>query len=422
MSQSQHRIKGLESVDPLSVPLPHGTEVTTRVARVVGERRVPQGMVGRVVRARDGGFDVQVTGVGELWYARDELMPRKPGQVQFAMRRAAAWDSLRPCVVLEATVGSRAWGLAHEGSDTDTRGVFALPLSWTWGLGDVPRDLVSADGSTSYWEYRKAIDQALRADPNTLELLFVPSAKATDPLGEWLLAEREAFVSRNIFGSFGRYALSQLHKLSSSQRLAEHRDLVLGWLCEEPAPDLDEVARRLAAISPRQAPTPEDGILAAKTYIKQLYRSLSDQGLIEANDFAALTRYARGGGARPPEARELRPKNAYNLLRLIVLATGWLRDGHPTFAATGAFRERLLDIKHGRVAMDEVLRDAEALAPELEAAHQSSALPEQPDYARADRLLRRAGEELARRWVLREPGAWGREAPAPLPFSGSENP
>lgn len=423
MSQSQHRIKGLESVDPLSVPLPHGTEVTTRVARVSGERRVPQGMVGRVVRARDGGFDVHVTGVGELWYAREELMPRKPGQVQFAVRRAAAWDALSPCVVLEATVGSRAWGLAHEGSDTDMRGVFALPLPWTWGLGEVPRDLVSADGSTTFWEYRKAIDQALRADPNTLELLFVPSAKATDALGEWLLAEREAFVSRNIFGSFGRYALSQLHKLSSSQRLAEHRDLVLGWLCEEPAPDLDTVAQRLAAISPRQAPTPEDGLLAAKTYIKQLYRSLNDQGLIEANDFASLTRYARGGGARPPEARELRPKNAYNLLRLIALATGWLRDGAPVFEATGALRERLLDIKHGRVALDEVLRDAEALAPELEAARDSSPLPEQPDYARADALLRRVGQELARRHVLREPGPWGQDAPAPLPFSsGSENP
>jgi hypothetical protein len=420
MGQGQHRIKGLESVDPLSVPLPHGTEVITRVARVSGERRVPQGMVGRVVRARDGGLDVQITGVGELWYAREELVPRKPGQVQFALRRAAAWDALQPCVVLEATVGSRAWGLAHEGSDTDLRGAFGLPLSWTWGLGEFPRDLVSADGSATYWEIRKAIDQALRADPNTLELLFVPSARAKDMLGEWLLAEREAFVSRNIFGSFGRYALSQLHKLSSSQRLAEHRDLVLDWLCEEPAPDLDEVARRLAKHSPRQAPTPEDGILAAKTYIKQLYRSLSDQGLIEANDFAALTRYARGGGRRPPDARELRPKNAYNLLRLIALATGWLKDGSPTFEATGSLRDRLLDIKHGRVALDEVLRDAEALAPELEAARDLSPLPEHPDYARADRLLRRVGEELARRWVLKEPGAWGRDAPEAPAYAGSE--
>lgn len=419
---SQHRIRGLESIDPLSVPLPHGTEVITRVARVLGERRVAQGMVGRVVRAREGGFDVQVTGVGELWYAREELVPRKPGQVQFALRRQAAWEALRPCAVVEAVVGSHAWGLAGEGSDTDVRGAFALPLPWTWGLGEAPRDLVSADGSTTLWEYRKAVDQALRADPNTLELLFVPTARAVDPLGEWLLAEREAFVSRAIFGSFGRYALSQLHKLSSSQRLAEHRDKVLAWLCEEPAPDLDEVARRLARCSPRAAPTPEDGVLAAKTYIKQLYRSLSDQGLLEANDFAALTRYARGGGTRPPEARELRPKNAYNLLRLIALATGWLREGVPTFEATGAFRERLLAIKRGEVALEQVLADAEALAPELEAARDGSPLPEHPDYARADRLLRRAGEELARRWVHQEPGPWGREAPAVPEYTWSESP
>jgi hypothetical protein len=300
--------------------------------------------------------------------------------------------------------------------------VFALPLPWMWGLGEAPRDLVSADGSSTYWEFRKAIDQALRADPNTLELLFVPSARAKDVLGEWLLAEREAFVSRNIFGSFGRYALSQLHKLSSSQRLAEHRDLVLDWLCEEPTPDLDEVARRLAERSPRQAPTPQDGILAAKTYIKQLYRSLSDQGLIEANDFAALTRYARSGGRRPPDARSLRPKNAYNLLRLIALATGWLRDGVPVFEATGSLRERLLEIKHGRVELDEVLRDAEAMAPELEAARDKSPLPEHPDYARADQLLRRVGDELARRWVLKEPGPWGKEAPeSPAYASGNEH-
>jgi hypothetical protein len=407
------RLRGYEQVDKLSVPLPHGTEVTTRVERVAGDRRVPQGVVGRVVRARGGGFDVQVVGVGELWYARDELVPRKPGQLQFALRRAATWDALHPCVVVETVVGSQAWGLANESSDVDLRGVFGLPLPWHFGLADKPRDLVSADGSHTYWELSKAVEQALRADPNTLEMLFVPSARASDPLGEWLLAEREAFVSKAIFGSFGRYAMSQLDKLTRSQRLAEHRDLVLEWLCEEPAPSLDEVARRLAAISPRSAPTPEDGLLAARTYLKQLYRSLWDQGLIEANDFAALTRYARSGGGRPPSARELRPKNAYNLLRLVVLATGWLRDGVPTFEVSGHHKARMLDIKAGHVPLEEVLRDAEALAPELEEAHRTSRLPQLPDYGRADRLLRRVGEELARRWVMREPGPLGRDAPAP---------
>lgn len=414
------RISGLTDLDPRSVPLPHGTEVTTRVERVHHGRRIPRGLVGRVVRERDGGHDIQIVGVGELWYARDELVARKAGQLGFAQRREEAWTALLPCTVLSATVGSRAWGLADAQSDTDVRGAFALPLSWTLGLVAPPTDLVSADGSQTFWELRKLIQQALRADPNTLELLFVPSVRASDELGVWVLEAREAFVSKLIFGSFGRYALSQLHKLSASQRLAEHRDDVLAWLTEEPAPDLDEVARRLSQRSPRPAPTPEDAVLQAKTYLKQLYRSLADQGLLASNDFEALRTYARSGGRRPPESRELRPKNAYNLLRLLQLATDWLR-GAPVFEASGAFRERLLAIKRGEVPLDEVLREAEAMSPALEAARDASRLPEQPDFARADALMKRLGQEVARRFVEQVPGSMGRDAPeAPVPLAGVE--
>jgi hypothetical protein len=92
--------------------------VTTRVERQLADRRIPQGVVGRVVAIRGDGFDVRVTGVGIVPYSREELLPRRPGQVRFAEQRAASWDALRPCVVLEATVGSRAWGLADDGSDT----------------------------------------------------------------------------------------------------------------------------------------------------------------------------------------------------------------------------------------------------------------------------------------------------------------
>ncbi len=417
------RISGLSEIDPLQVPLPHGTEVTTRVERVVSGKRVPRGLAGRVVRARDGGIDVLIAGVGEVWYARQEVTPRKAGQMEFAHRRELAWQALLPCTVLRATVGSRAWGLSGETSDTDLRGCFALPLGWTLGLVEPPRDLVSADGSQTFWEVRKLVDQALRADPNTLELLFVPSVEATDEIGTWILEARQAFVSKLMFGSFGRYALSQLDKLSASQRLAEHRDRVLDWLAAEPAVSLDEIASRLAVLSPRDSPTAQDAVLQAKTYVKQLYRSLSDQGLIEANDFESMRRYAAQGGRRPADARELRPKNAYNLLRLIHLATGWLGTGAPVFEASGELRSRLLDIKEGRVSLGEVLREAEERSGALEAARDASALPEQPDYERADALLKKVGQEIARRHVQAVPGPFGREAPAaPIPASPNPSP
>jgi len=407
------RISALESVDPISVPLPHGTEVTTRVPRMVGDRQVPQGLIGRVVRERDGGFDVLIAGVGEAWFRRDEIAPRRIGQLSFAMRRAAAWDRLQGCKILEATVGSRAWGLASDSSDIDLRGSFALPFSWTLGLVEIPKDLVSADGSQTFWEAGKTIEQGLRADPNTLELLFVPNAHPLDEMGQWILDERDAFVSKLIFGSFGRYALSQLDKLTRSQRLAEHRDAVLDWLAKEPELTLDAVASRLTALSSRQFATEGDALLAAKTYIKQLYRSLADQGLIAANDFSALKAYARDGGRRPSDARSLRPKNSYNLLRLIVLAKEWLKTGAPSFEATGVLRERLMEIKEGRVGLDDVLREAEGISPELEAAHAESKLPESPDVVRAHRLLQRIGEECGRRWYARTADAWGALAPSP---------
>ena len=94
---------------------------------------------------------------------------------------------------------TRAWGLADDGSDTDRRGLFVLPFSWTTGLVNTPTELVSADGSDTYWEVGKAFRQAIRpADPNTLEMLLLPGATASNPMGEWVLAARDAFVSSQI--------------------------------------------------------------------------------------------------------------------------------------------------------------------------------------------------------------------------------
>jgi hypothetical protein len=391
------RIRNLATLDSRAVPLPHGTEVITRVDKTLGERRVPQGSIGRVAKIEGEDVDVTIVGVGTLRYARGELVPRRVGQALFAQRREDAWSALEPCVVLEATVGSRAWGLADENSDTDVRGVFAHPFSWTQGLVAAPDDLVSADGSATHWAFGKAIRQALRADPNTLEMLFLDSARATDPIGEWILAERDAFVSVEIYGTFGRYAIGQLRRLEQGMKLASHRGVILDWLREDPTLGLDDVGARLGN----------------KEYVKQLYRSMFDQGLLEANDFASLVRFAKDKSATFELPRDLRPKNAYNLVRLLATATGWLKGGAPTFEATGALRERLLAIKHGEVSLEDVLAEAESMAPELERARDASRLPKRPDVVRADALARRIGEEIARRFVLGAPGPFGQDAPEP---------
>jgi len=303
-------IKGLADIDPLRVPLPHGTEVTTRVDREVGGRVVSQGAVGRVKAVEGGAVTVHIVGVGNVRYARQELTPRKSGQLEFAIRREAAWISLRDTVVIETVVGSRAWGLAEEGSDTDRRGVFVLPFPWTTALVDPPTDLVSTDGSENFWEVGKALRQAIRADPNTLETLLLPGAQPIDALGEWILEIRDAFVSAEIYGTFGRYALSQLKRLKQVLRLAEHRQLLLAWLGTGATLTLDQAAARLAEEANIVGQSSTDRQLRAKDYIKQLYGSMFDQGLLRDRDYESLLAFAQSEQHNFDLPRELRPKNA----------------------------------------------------------------------------------------------------------------
>jgi hypothetical protein len=404
-------------VDPSRVPLPNGTEVETRVDRAHDDRVIPQGTVGRVQAHANGRFEVKLVGWGVVAFAREEIAPRKIGQARYAMRREAAWQALERCVVLDAVVGSRAWGLSDEGSDVDARGAFVLPFAWTIGLVDVPTDLVSDDGSATYWEIDKLVRQALRADPNTLELLFVPSVRARDEMGEWILAARSAFASQKIYGSFGRYALSQLEKLEQTRRLVDHRARVVEWVRADPRLGLDALAERLAAASNEVVDA--DARLRAKQHIQQLYRSMHDQGLLDACDLAALVRYAAQGDAVDELPREQRPKNAYNLLRLIATATEWLKTGEPRLRVEEPLREELLAIKRGDVALTDVLERAERMMPELERAREASKLPREPNVAAADALLRRIRAEAARRHFDGAAGPFGKDAPA-LPLAVAE--
>lgn len=400
--------------DPTRVPLPHGTLVSTRRAH----EGIPQGAVGRVVGSQDAEVTLRLADGRCIDIPRAEVVPTKLAEARYAVRRAEAWSALRPTAVVETIVGSRAWGLAEADSDVDRRGVFVLPTPWTAGLVSPPSELVSLDGSETFWELGKAVRQALRADPNTLETLFLPDARALDPMGEQLLAMRSAFASKAIYGSFGRYALSQLKKLEQALRLSDHRGQILSWLRSAPAMTLDECAARLEVEAAIEAGSPKARRRRAKDYIKQLYASLYDRGQLEARSFAALRAWATGGNDVDDTPRHLRPKNAYNLLRLLATATHWLETGEPRFVLP-AMRARLMAIKRGEVPLDEVVAEAQAMVPALDAARARSPLPDNPDVKRVDEGLRTIRLEAARRWVEGRSGPWGRDAPlCPSPEPG----
>lgn len=118
-------------------------------------------------------------------------------------------------VVYRVIVGSRAFGLEHADSDTDRRGVYLPPARMHWSIYGVPEQLENPDTEECYWELQKFVTLALKANPNVLEVLYVPDdcIELAQGIGARLRAERSIFLSRLVYQTFNGYAMSQFDKL-----------------------------------------------------------------------------------------------------------------------------------------------------------------------------------------------------------------
>ncbi|MFG2273025.1 DNA polymerase beta superfamily protein [Streptomyces chartreusis] len=126
---------------------------------------------------------------------------------------------VRDHTVYACVMGSRAFGLATDGSDTDRRGVFLAPTPLFWRFHKPPTHVEGPLKEQFSWELERFCELALRANPNILECLHSPLVEYVDGTGHELLALREAFLSRQAYETFTRYALGQRKKLEADIRL-----------------------------------------------------------------------------------------------------------------------------------------------------------------------------------------------------------
>ncbi|MEU2159009.1 nucleotidyltransferase domain-containing protein [Streptomyces sp. NPDC019396] len=125
---------------------------------------------------------------------------------------------IRDHTVYSCVMGSRAFGLATDGSDTDLRGVFLAPAPLYWRFDKPPTHVEGPADEQFSWELERFCELALRANPNVLECLHSPLVERIDDTGRELLALREAFLSRQAHETFVRYALGQRRKLDADVR------------------------------------------------------------------------------------------------------------------------------------------------------------------------------------------------------------
>ncbi len=126
---------------------------------------------------------------------------------------------IRDHTIYACVMGSRAFGLATDGSDTDRRGVFLAPTPLFWRFDKPPTHIEGPREEQFSWELERFCELALRANPNILECLHSPLVEYADDTGRELLALREAFLSRRAHETFTRYALGQRKKLEADVRV-----------------------------------------------------------------------------------------------------------------------------------------------------------------------------------------------------------
>ncbi len=213
--------------DPMQLNIHAGTQVVSRVEvrGANGSMVHPRGAVGVVTRTPTKGechFLVRFPDGFEMSLDREQLEVLKHFQSRLGSGTEGSIDSpgfeLESLVIFQCVVGSRAYGLDGDDSDTDSRGVYVAPANLQWSLFGVPEQFEDDRLQCCHWEIQKFLVMALKANPNVLECLYSPIVKVSTPLGEELLGLRGQFLSQMIFQTFNGYALSQFRKIEQDLR------------------------------------------------------------------------------------------------------------------------------------------------------------------------------------------------------------
>lgn len=206
-------------------PFPAGTQVVaiTDIVDPAGKRLHPSDSVGIVVKS-----PVDLTHCYRIRFPDGVEESLKPTQlvplVNYKQRALGDTSVTREQNILDdrviyrCIIGSRAYGLEDENSDTDYRGIYLPPADLHWSLYGVPEQLENEENQEAYWEIQKFLILALKANPNILECLYSPLIEKSTPLADELLSMRSMFLSRLVYQTYNGYVMSQFKKMQADIR------------------------------------------------------------------------------------------------------------------------------------------------------------------------------------------------------------
>jgi hypothetical protein len=341
-------------------------------------------------------------------------------------------------LIFRAVSGSRAYGTSRPGSDTDIRGVFVLP-ALAYLATTPPLDQVADPrGDIVYYSLRRFVELAASANPNILELLFLPEdcilfrSRAMD----LVISQRSLFVTREAFASHVGYAQAQIKRargqnkwVNNPQPAEPPRRESFCWVIprasvpggspyrpvplEESGVALEEChcaavehvrdAYRLYHYGPNARGVFRSGVLVCESIPLEdedarclgllLYgRNAYEQAMRDHRSYWEWRRHRNEARWLSQERGETDydAKNMMHTFRLLLSGSHILRHHEPLVRLAGEELRFLQQVLAGHFTYDELIRRAEDLVRELEALHAASTLPEKADAGRVNALLHEA--------------------------------
>ena len=216
-------MKKAKNID-FNLIIPKGTQIVLlNETKVLNENAFHgKGTVGKIVGSPTDAFHAYQIEFpdGSFGMAnRKDFSIRK----QFQTEQSGLISQLEDCqlfdyVIYRCVVGSKAFGLDDANSDIDRRGIYLPPAEVHWSMFGVPEQIESKETEECYWELRKFLMLALKANPNILECLFTPLVEYQSELAVELLSIRRVFLSKLVYQTYNGYVMSQFKKLEADLR------------------------------------------------------------------------------------------------------------------------------------------------------------------------------------------------------------
>ncbi|HEX2926017.1 MAG TPA: nucleotidyltransferase domain-containing protein [Ruminiclostridium sp.] len=297
-------------------------------------------------------------------------------------------------ILLLTTAGSIAYGTDVSGSDIDIRGISLERKEDILGLSSFEQ-FEDRDTDTVIYGLKKFFSLCLGCNPNVIEILGTRAdhlLMITDE-GKLLRDNADIFLSKKAVQSFGSYATAQLRRLQNAlardnypqpQKEKHIFDSLYG--------QMEHLKRTYTSFTDR-----EINLYIDKTDrkgfdteifidINLTHYPLRDLKNISSDMNNVIRDYDRLNHRNSKKDELHLRKHSMHLIRLLITGAEIL-EGRGIHTYRENERNLFLDIRKGKYTYDEIFEMVEVYENKFKSAAAKTALPEAPDYRRAEELM-----------------------------------